>query len=155
MVSSPGEHPVPGITGSPWTQETGVGHWACGHRMDCLGLVPWLALCPSPGVGHPQSSELDRVRDSCGWVQAPHSSGLSGQELIHRGGRERITGALRHLVLPSTSLEGVSGLEEREKGKVRGFEDQEGKGEERNMRGEWRKKERRVGRKDWATGSRA
>lgn len=72
MVPSPGEHPVPGITGSPWTYETGAGHWAPGHRTGCLGLVPWLALWP------PREQAIAEHRDGQGqrllwWEQTPLS----------------------------------------------------------------------------------
>lgn len=89
--------------------------------MGCLGLVPWLALCPSLGAGHPQSIERHRERGSPGWEQTSASQGPwhRGQGMSQRLGRGGPP-------TPAT-LEGASALERRQKGKVRGFEDREGK----------------------------
>lgn len=105
----------------------GTGHQATG----------WAAWGWCPGG----LSSLPRSRPSSeqSWTgpetplggREPHSSGPSGWSSVPGTGEGEDCRALRGLLLPPATLEGVSGLERREKGKVSRFEDQEGKGEGR------------------------
>lgn len=76
--------------------------------MGCLWLVPWLALCPSLGAGHPQRTELDMAGSPLDGDKNPCWVGPSGQGHVHRDWEER------GLPTPAT-LEGASRLERRQK----------------------------------------
>lgn len=124
---------------SPCNHETRAGHWASGHRTGCLGLVPWLALCPSPGAGC-LNTQPDTVGDSLGWEQPLGWSGPSGWGHVHRDwGTRKPSGTLAacscHLPLWKGPM---TGGKER-KGRCRDLMTRrEREKEEKNVRGEKR-----------------
>lgn len=103
-------------------QELALG---IGPRMGCLGLAAWLALCPSLGAGHPQSTERDRAGGSSGWETTLPWAGPLGQGHVTETG-ERGAACACHFG------RGQWVGKRRQKGKKNRFEDWEGK-QERKM----------------------
>lgn len=109
MVPSPGEHPVPGITGSPrlMGQElgsaTGWAAWA----------VPRLALCPPWAGSKPSTGHGDgQARDSSGWELTPILRAAGQKHVPGDWGREGWSGP-PCLLLPPATLEGIVGWREK------------------------------------------
>lgn len=124
---------------------TGVG---LGHRMGCLGGAPAGSL---PTLGREQAIHRAWRRTGQRLLRVGANPAPQGcrTETRSRGlGRGRVVGP--SLPAPATCYFGRnSGLERKEKGKLRACEDYKGKREGREKHG------RRGKRKDWATGNRA